>query len=146
MESRKFSQFLLYIFVSPYAVAQVMRKNVPLMSCYRIFDLCGFLNHLCGEGTKSMSNYLSYAGQFTAKGFLYLRWQRWKRVFFTRCIAIVPTFLTPFFSSIDDLTYLNDILSGVMSLQLPFAVLPPIEFTCNIRIMGSFANGPEVTP
>lgn len=84
----------------------------------------------------------TYAGQFAMEGFLDLRWQRWKRVLFTRSIAMVPTFLTAFFSSIDDLTYLNDILNAVMSLQLPFAVFPTIAFTCNKKLMGSFVNGP----
>lgn len=82
----------------------------------------------------------TYAGQFAMEGFLNLRWAMWKRVLFTRTIAIVPTFLTAFFSTIDDLSYLNDILNAVMSLQLPFAVIPTIAFTSNKRIMGEFAN------
>lgn len=83
----------------------------------------------------------TYAGQFAMEGFLNLRWKRWKRVLFTRTIALVPTFLTAFFSSIEDLTYLNDLLNAVMAVQLPFAVLPTIAFTCNRNIMGDFANG-----
>lgn len=83
----------------------------------------------------------TYSGQFAMEGFLDLRWARWKRVLFTRSIAMVPTFLTAFYSSIDDLTFLNDILNAVMSLQLPFAVLPTLAFTSNRKILGSFTNG-----
>ncbi|XP_017769455.1 PREDICTED: protein Malvolio-like [Nicrophorus vespilloides] len=83
----------------------------------------------------------TYAGQFTMEGFLNLKWARWKRVLFTRTIAIVPTFLTAFYSNIEDLTGLNDILNAVMSVQLPFAVLPTIAFTSNKNIMGEFVNG-----
>lgn len=83
----------------------------------------------------------TYAGQFAMEGFLNLRWARWKRILFTRTVAIIPTFLTAFFSTIDDLTKLNDLLNAIMSLQLPFAVIPTIAFTSNKKIMGEFANG-----
>ncbi|XP_065162221.1 protein Malvolio-like [Atheta coriaria] len=83
----------------------------------------------------------TYAGQFAMEGFLNLKWARWKRVLFTRTIAIIPTFCTAFFSDIEDLTGMNDVLNAVMSLQLPFAVIPTIAFTSNKNIMGEFVNG-----
>ncbi|XP_029043540.1 protein Malvolio isoform X2 [Osmia bicornis bicornis] len=83
----------------------------------------------------------TYAGQFAMEGFLNLQWARWKRVLFTRMIAIVPTFLVAFFSDIDNLTGMNDILNAIMTLQLPFATLPTIAFTSSAQIMGEFKNG-----
>lgn len=83
----------------------------------------------------------TYAGQFTMEGFLNLQWARWKRVLFTRTIAIIPTFCLAFFSQIEDLTGMNDILNAIMSLQLPFATIPTIAFTSNAQIMGEFVNG-----
>ncbi|CAG9861190.1 unnamed protein product [Phyllotreta striolata] len=83
----------------------------------------------------------TYAGQFTMEGFLNLQWARWKRVLFTRTIAIIPTFCLAFFSNVDDLTRMNDILNAIMSLQLPFATIPTIAFTSNPQIMGEFVNG-----
>lgn len=83
----------------------------------------------------------TYAGQFTMEGFLNLQWARWKRVLFTRTIAIIPTFCLAFFSHIEDLTGMNDILNAIMSLQLPFATIPTIAFTSNPQIMGEFVNG-----
>lgn len=82
----------------------------------------------------------TYAGQFAMEGFLNLQWARWKRVLFTRSIAIIPTFLLAFFSTIGDLTSMNDILNAVMSIQLPFAAIPTIAFTSNPQIMGQFTN------
>ncbi|XP_073992516.1 solute carrier family member malvolio isoform X2 [Rhodnius prolixus] len=82
-----------------------------------------------------------YAGQYAMEGFLNLQWARWKRVMFTRLVAIVPTFYVAFFSEITDLSDMNDDLNAVMTLQLPFATLPTIAFTSNPRIMGDFANG-----
>lgn len=83
----------------------------------------------------------TYAGQFAMEGFLNLQWARWKRVLFTRTIAIVPTFLVAFFANIDNLSGMNDILNAIMSLQLPFATLPTIAFTSSVQIMGEFRNG-----
>lgn len=83
----------------------------------------------------------TYAGQFAMEGFLNLQWARWKRVLFTRLIAIIPTFCVAFFSSIEDLTGMNDLLNAVMSLQLPFAAIPTVAFSSNIHIMGEFVNG-----
>ncbi|XP_039275337.1 protein Malvolio isoform X1 [Nilaparvata lugens] len=82
-----------------------------------------------------------YAGQFAMEGFLNLTWSRWKRVLFTRMVAILPTFYIAFFSRIEDLSDMNDFLNAVMSLQLPFATIPTIAFTSNPHIMGEFVNG-----
>nr|XP_018900139.1 PREDICTED: protein Malvolio isoform X2 [Bemisia tabaci] len=82
-----------------------------------------------------------YAGQFAMEGFLNLQWSRWKRVVFTRLIAILPTFLVAYYSKINELSDMNDLLNAVMSMQLPFAVIPTIAFTSNPHIMGSFTNG-----
>ncbi|XP_014481310.1 PREDICTED: protein Malvolio [Dinoponera quadriceps] len=83
----------------------------------------------------------TYAGQFAMEGFLNLQWARWKRVLFTRTIAIVPTFLVAFFADMSNLSDMNDILNAIMSLQLPFATLPTIAFTSSVQIMGEFRNG-----
>ena len=65
------------------------------------------------------------------EGFLNIRWKRWQRVLLTRSIAMVPTFSVAFFSDINDLTGMNDVLNAVMSIQLPFAVIPALTFTSN---------------
>ena len=83
----------------------------------------------------------TYAGQFAMEGFLNLQWPRWRRVLLTRSIAILPTFALAFYTNIEELTGMNDILNVLMSLQLPFAALPTIAFTSNVWIMGEFKNG-----
>ena len=42
---------------------------------------------------------------------------------------------------ISDLTGMNDLLNAVMSLQLPFALIPCITFTASAQVMGAFKNG-----
>lgn len=83
----------------------------------------------------------TYAGQFAMEGFLNLRWSKWQRVLLTRSIAILPTFLIAFFDQINDLSGMNDLLNCLMSLMLPFAVIPCVSFTSNHKIMGDFKNG-----
>ncbi|BES91955.1 Natural resistance-associated macrophage protein [Nesidiocoris tenuis] len=82
-----------------------------------------------------------YSGQFTMEGFLKLTWVRWKRVLLTRSIAVVPSFFVAMFSNMDNFSNLNDLMNALMSIQLPFAVLPAIAFSSNPRIVGEFANG-----
>uniref|UniRef100_A0A182N8Y8 Uncharacterized protein n=1 Tax=Anopheles dirus TaxID=7168 RepID=A0A182N8Y8_9DIPT len=84
----------------------------------------------------------TYAGQFAMEGFLNLQWARWKRVLFTRTVAIMPAFYVAFYSRLEDLTKMNDILNAVMALQLPFAAIPTVAFTSSVALMKTeFVNG-----
>ncbi|XP_037773733.1 natural resistance-associated macrophage protein 2-like [Penaeus monodon] len=83
----------------------------------------------------------TYVGQFAMEGFLNLRWKRWQRVLLTRTIAITPTFFIAFYQDINDLSGMNDLLNAIMSLQLPFALIPTVTFTSSEHIMGEFKNG-----
>nr|BAJ61821.1 natural resistance-associated macrophage protein [Ascidia sydneiensis samea] len=82
----------------------------------------------------------TYSGQFVMEGFLDLRWSRFQRVLLTRSIAIGPTFLLAAFSDIQHLTGMNDLLNVLQSLQLPFALIPVLQFTSMTSVMGKFAN------
>lgn len=83
----------------------------------------------------------TYAGQFVMEGFLNLRWKRWQRVLLTRSIAIMPTILVAVFKGVHDLSGMNEFLNVLMSLQLPFALLPILTFTSTKLVMGNFKNG-----
>jgi len=82
----------------------------------------------------------TYAGQIVMEGFLNLRLRPWLRRLVTRAIAIIPAVLTIYYLG-DSGTYKLLILSQViLSMQLPFAVIPLIRFTSDSRRMGGFAN------
>ena len=83
----------------------------------------------------------TYAGQFAMEGFLNLQWKKWQRVLVTRTIAILPTFVIAKYENIQNLSGMNDLLNCLMSLMLPFAIIPTITFTSNKNIMGEFTNG-----
>lgn len=82
----------------------------------------------------------TYAGQIVMEGFLNLRLRPWLRRLITRSLAIIPAVIVVSRSG-EAGTYQLLILSQViLSLQLPFAVLPLIRFTGDRERMGPFAN------
>jgi manganese transport protein len=80
------------------------------------------------------------AGQIVMEGFLRIRLRPWLRRLITRLIAIVPAvFVTAAYGEHGTASLL--VFSQViLSLQLPFAVVPLVAFTSNRRKMGEFVN------
>lgn len=76
------------------------------------------------------------AGQIVMEGFLDIRLPPWARRLLTRALAIVPVlFVTSFYGDGGAAKLL--VLSQVMlSMQLPFAVVPLVRFTTQRRLMG----------
>jgi len=85
----------------------------------------------------------TYAGQFVMEGFLQLKIPKWKRLLITRSVAIVPAVLVSLIPH-GNLDGLDEWLNVLQSVQLPFALLPVLYFTSDVRIMGSFVNSPAV--
>ncbi|MHB1034603.1 MAG: Nramp family divalent metal transporter [Pirellulales bacterium] len=80
------------------------------------------------------------AGQITMEGFLNFRMRPWLRRLLTRALAIVPA-MAVIAAAGDGGTYRLLILSQVvLSMQLPFAVVPLVKFTASTQKMGPFAN------
>ncbi len=87
----------------------------------------------------------TYAGQIVMEGFLNLRVRPWLRRLITRSVAIIPAVITVSTSG-DQGTYRLLILSQViLSMQLPFAIIPLVRFTSDRSRMGEFANRTWVT-
>jgi len=80
------------------------------------------------------------AGQIVMEGFLHIRIRPWVRRLITRVLAIVPALVVISLKG-EQASYELLILSQViLSLQLPFAVIPLIQFTGDRSKMGAFAN------
>jgi manganese transport protein len=82
------------------------------------------------------------AGQIVMEGFLDIRLPGWLRRLITRSIAIIPTiFVTAFFGEkgTSELLILSQV---ILSMQLSFAVIPLVTFTCDKKLMGEFVNRP----
>ena len=93
---------------------------------------------LCSGQSSTITG--TMAGQIVMEGFLNFRVQPWLRRFLTRSLAVAPAALVIYFAG-ERSTYKLIILSQVvLSLQLPFAVIPLIQFTSDKGRMGEFAN------
>lgn len=80
------------------------------------------------------------AGQIVMEGFLNFKMRPFLRRFITRIIAIAPAVFTLVQSGEKGTMDLLIISQVVLSLQLPFAIIPLIHFTSDKKNMGSFAN------
>jgi manganese transport protein len=80
------------------------------------------------------------AGQIVMEGFLDIRLKPWLRRLITRAIAIIPAILVIGIAGEGKVTSLLILSQVVLSFQLPFAVIPLIQFTGNRTRMGEFVN------
>ena len=80
------------------------------------------------------------AGQIVMEGFLNLRLKPWLRRLITRVTAIVPAVIVIGLYGEGKVTSLLILSQVVLSFQLPFAVIPLVQFTSSRAKMGAFAN------
>ena len=81
------------------------------------------------------------AGQIVMEGFLNLRLRPWLRRLITRLIAIVPAVIVIAIQGEEGSGPLLVLSQVILSLQLPFAIFPLLQFTNSTKLMGPFANG-----
>jgi len=80
------------------------------------------------------------AGQIVMEGFLDIRLKPWLRRLITRSLAILPAALVIGLAGENKVTSLLILSQVILSFQLPFAVIPLIQFTGDRLKMGEFAN------
>lgn len=79
------------------------------------------------------------AGQIVMEGFLRLRLPHWARRLLTRGLAIVPVVVVAWLYGESGTARLLVLSQVVLSMQLPFAVVPLVWFVADRRRMGVFA-------
>ncbi|MBI3935076.1 MAG: divalent metal cation transporter, partial [Acidobacteria bacterium] len=93
---------------------------------------------LCAGQSSTLTGTL--AGQIVMEGFLRIRIRPWMRRLITRSLAIIPAAFAIAIKG-EQGTYQLLILSQViLSLQLPFAIVPLVQFTSSKQKMGRYAN------
>ncbi len=80
------------------------------------------------------------AGQIVMEGFLNIRLRPWLRRLITRLLAIVPAIVVIVIYGERGSEPLLILSQVILSLQLPFAIFPLVQFTSDETIMGPFAN------
>ena len=79
------------------------------------------------------------AGQIVMEGFLNLRIPHWMRRLLTRAIAIVPVVVVTGLYGEHGTARLLILSQVILSMQLPFAVIPLVMFVSDKKKMGSFS-------
>lgn len=82
----------------------------------------------------------TFAGQIVMEGFIGLKVRPWLRRLITRSIAVLPAVVVISLygdRSVDALLILSQV---ILSLQLPFAMIPLLHFTSDKAKMGAFAS------
>ncbi len=82
------------------------------------------------------------AGQIIMEGFIQVKIPAWLRRLVGRCLTIIPALLCIIFFGEGYLSRMMIFSQIILSLQLPFAIFPLLQFTNNRAIMGTFANSP----
>ena len=78
------------------------------------------------------------AGQIVMEGFLRLRMPQWARRLVTRGLAIVPVVIVTALYGEQETSKLLVLSQVVLSMQLPFAVIPLVRFVSDKGLMGAF--------
>ena len=80
------------------------------------------------------------AGQAVMEGFLDIRLPPWLRRLVTRAIAIIPAAAVTIFYGEAETGKLLILTQVILSVQLPFAVVPLVQFTASRSKMGQMAT------
>lgn len=93
---------------------------------------------LCSGQSSTLTG--TMAGQIVMEGFLHFKMQPWLRRSVTRILAITPAVVTLWFTGQEGIYKLLIFSQVVLSLQLPFAVVPLLHLTGDRSRMGEFAS------
>eukprot|EP01095_Lingulamoeba_sp_RSL-Kostka_P007419 TRINITY_DN2361_c0_g1_i1.p1 TRINITY_DN2361_c0_g1~~TRINITY_DN2361_c0_g1_i1.p1 ORF type:complete len:533 (+),score=155.36 TRINITY_DN2361_c0_g1_i1:85-1683(+) len=93
---------------------------------------------LCSGQSSTITG--TYAGQFVMEGFLDIKISMWLRNLITRSVAIVPSLLVAIIAGASGADRLIILSQVVLSIQLPFALIPLVKLTNSRPISGDFVN------
>src|SRR5439155_750787 len=133
--------FFIEILLSKPVFSEVITGLIPRLSgmeglyaAIAVFALA----LICSGQSSTLTGTL--AGQIVMEGFLNFRMRPWLRRLLTRMMAITPAAVTVYLSGAAGTFKLLILSQVILSMQLPFAVIPLIHFTSDRRRMGEFAN------
>ncbi len=78
------------------------------------------------------------AGQIVMEGFLHLKMRPWAQRLMTRSIAIIPVVIVGSLYGDEGTARLLVLSQVILSMQLPFAVIPLVSFVSSKQTMGAF--------
>lgn len=111
------------------------RLITPILGAGIAATLFGIALLCCGLNSTVTA---TLSGQIVMEGFLRIKIAPWLRRLITRGIAIVPALVVTYLYGQEGTAKLLILSQVILSLQLPFAVVPLILFTRNADMMGGF--------
>jgi manganese transport protein len=121
---------------------QVHSFLAPLLGSALAPTLFGIALLCCGLNSTVTA---TLSGQIVMEGFLDIRLPAWARRLLTRAIAIVPAAVVTIWYGEKGTAQLLILSQVILSLQLPFAVVPLVMFTADRRKMGELVAPRWVT-
>ena len=119
-------------------IEQAYELLTPLMGTVVAAKLFGVALLASGQSSTLTG---TMAGQIVMEGFLNIRVRPWLRRLVTRAIAIVPACVAISLAGSEGTLQLLVLSQVVLNLQLPFAIIPLLQFTNDRNRMGEFASG-----
>jgi manganese transport protein len=98
---------------------------------------------LCSGQNSTLTGTL--AGQIVMEGFVHLQVKPWQRRMITRSLAIIPAVIVIAIMGEGGVMRLLVFSQVVLSFQLPFAIVPLVQFTADQTKMGEFVNRKWIT-
>jgi manganese transport protein len=114
----------------------------PLLGSALAPTLFGVALLCCGMNSTVTA---TLSGQIVMEGFIDIRLPGWARRLVTRAIAIVPAAIVTIWFGEKGTAQLLILSQVVLSLQLPFAIVPLVMFTADRRKMGELVAPRWVT-
>jgi manganese transport protein len=121
---------------------QVHAFLAPLLGSAIAPTLFGIALLCCGLNSTVTA---TLSGQIVMEGFIDIRLPPWLRRLTTRAIAIVPAAIVTIWYGEKGTAQLLILSQVILSLQLPFAVVPLVMFTADRRKMGELTAPPWLT-
>jgi manganese transport protein len=118
-------------------ISQAYKLLTPVLGASFASTLFAFALLASGQNSTLTG---TLAGQIVMEGFLQIRLKPWIRRMVTRTIAILPAVLVIGIAGEGKVTSLLILSQVVLSFQLPFAVIPLVQFTSERAKMGEFVN------
>nr|WP_218568082.1 Nramp family divalent metal transporter [Pseudomonas sp. LP_7_YM] len=85
------------------------------------------------------------AGQIVMEGFLKMKLPGWVRRLLTRGLAIIPVIVVTSIYGAQGTAKLLVLSQVILSMQLPFAIVPLVRFVSDRKLMGKLVTGPVLT-
>jgi manganese transport protein len=123
-------------------ISQAYKLLTPVLgaSLASVLFACALL---CSGQNSTLTGTL--AGQIVMEGFVHLHVKPWQRRMITRSLAIIPAVIVIAIMGEGGVMRLLVFSQVVLSFQLPFAIVPLVQFTADRTKMGEFVNRKWIT-